>query len=138
MSFTAEGFNPLFDSAIQDAASDEWDFDNFDHDIDDKGKHYLYATGDANLCGGEGEEEFSKRLTHAIWKANRAFCEVNVQATDLDELPNESYSLDEDDYTNFIGQHISDEDDEEPEVIDPNEECKCGLLRSACDYHKRS
>ena len=56
------------------------------------------------------------------------------------ELKNCAYRhrhiFDEDEYVVFLG--FKEEPTPEPEVIDPNEECACGMRRSGCDYHKRT
>ena len=38
----------------------------------------------------------------AIWRANGSFCEVVVNATYLEDLPYETYTLDESDYARLI------------------------------------
>ena len=79
--------------AIKTAANSEWEFDDwFEYD----GK--LSAGADGNLCGGETEKQFAERVSVAVWKANEKFCNVEINATYLQELPYETYSLDEDDF----------------------------------------
>lgn len=58
----------------------------------------LSSYGESNLCGGEDEEEFVDRLAHSIWKANKKFCEVVVNATYLEELPYETHIRSKRDY----------------------------------------
>ena len=58
----------------------------------------VIATAEGNLCGGENEHEFADRLARAIWKANGGYCYVAVRATNLENMPYETYSYDEDDY----------------------------------------
>ena len=53
------------------------------------------------MGGGESEEEFAARVTHAVWKANGGYCEVEVTATYLEELPYTTHELDEDDYAQW-------------------------------------
>ena len=62
----------------------------------------LTACADGNLCGGETEEEFARRLAREIWTGNRGFCPVEVAATCLEYLPCDTYSLDEDDYQRLV------------------------------------
>ena len=79
------------------AASAEWAFDDWqEHD------GVLTASADDRLCGGETEEEFAERLAKTVWAANGGPCQVDVTATCLEELPSESYSLDESDYARMI------------------------------------
>ena len=101
MSVCVNGYQPDREDAITNAANGEWDFtDQSEHEST------LCASGDGQLCGGETEEEFTERLSLAIWKANGAFCEVSLEATYLDELPYESYQLDEDAYERLITKEI--------------------------------
>lgn len=80
-------------AAIKDAATREWEFN--DWDVYD-GK--LTANADGSLCGGETEKQFAERLSVAVWAANGKFCNVSIDATYLENLPCETYSLDEDDF----------------------------------------
>ena len=82
---------------VKAAAEAEWDFDNWYVHAD-----ILSASSDGNLCGGESEEEFAERISKAIWQANGSFCAVTVNATYMEELPCDSYSLDEVDYHRLV------------------------------------
>ena len=75
----------------------EWDFDDW-HENDGQ----MFGYGEGRLGGGESEEEFADRLARAIWNANGAFCEIEVRATYLDDLPYVDYCRDEDDYGRLI------------------------------------
>jgi len=46
----------------------------------------------------ESEKQFAERLTKAIWRANKAFCKVEITMTCLEETPCETYELDEEYY----------------------------------------
>jgi hypothetical protein len=100
--------DPAKAEAIQTSASNEWDFEDWysakDDDVD-KGIE-MSATGQANLCGGEGEQEFSERLCNAIWEANGKYCEVEVTCTYMESLPHEDYSFDEEDYARWQAEKI--------------------------------
>jgi hypothetical protein len=100
MDVEIEGWDRAKHDAIIEAACEEWPFNGEDFNFDEK---KLYCNADGNLCGGETEGEFTRRLSIAIWKANGAFCDVTVTATYLEERPCETYSLDEDDYKRLIG-----------------------------------
>jgi hypothetical protein len=93
MAVTVTDLNPERKGQLIEAANQEWEFDDWYQE-----DNYISASSDGNLCGGESEEEFATRLTKAIWKANGAFCSVDVQATYLEDLPSERYSLGEKDY----------------------------------------
>ena len=71
---------------VKRSARHEWPFEDWHLFEGD-----LSSYGESNLCGGEGEEEFADRLAHAIWRANKKFCEVIVNATYLEELPHETH-----------------------------------------------
>jgi hypothetical protein len=91
------------------ACCEEWDFepDDFTRQRTDPLKRRydkVIATAQGDLCGGEQEHEFAKRLAMAIWEANGGFCLVDVRAVYLEELPYESYTYDEDDFKTMKGQ----------------------------------
>ena len=82
---------------VKQAANDEWDFDDWRGD-----ENFILSCVDGCLSGGETEDEFSQRLAKAIWTANGGYCEVDVVATDLEDLPHETYSFDEQDYRRLM------------------------------------
>lgn len=92
MYVSVTGFDPKRKDAIEDAACQEWEFPDWQHY-----KGEITATGQSNLCGGETEEQFAKRLQKAIVEANGKPCKVEVTATFLEDLPCETYTFDEDD-----------------------------------------
>jgi hypothetical protein len=98
MTVEISGYRPEKANAVRDAAASLWGFNDW-YDQDDA----LTASADGNLCGGESEEEFTERLSLAVWQANGAYCQVSVDATFLECLPRETYCLDEADYTRLIG-----------------------------------
>ena len=107
MAVTVSEFNPEKEEAIKDAAENEWDFEDNDWQEDpyaERDNDSLFNYGQSSLCGGEGEEEFTDRISKAIWKANGAFCPVLVRATYLEELPYEEYTANEDDYKRLMGK----------------------------------
>lgn len=104
MSVEVSGYDAAKVAEIQEAAEGEWPFD----DWFDSGEN-LTANGQANLSGGESEEEFTERLSLAIWRANGGYCRVSVDATYLENLPYETRELDEADYVRLIqGEHNQD------------------------------
>ncbi|NQU21008.1 MAG: hypothetical protein HQ567_06960 [Candidatus Nealsonbacteria bacterium] len=78
---------------VKQAANDEWDFDDW-HEYEDS----ISACVDGYLCSGETEDEFAERLAKVIWAANGGYCNVEVVATYLENLPCETHSFDEDQY----------------------------------------
>ncbi len=74
---------------VEAAAEEEWEFMDWNRLITNypNTKHQTHAEGEGCLGGGETEEEFAKRLSIAILKANGAPCKIRVVATCLDDLP---------------------------------------------------
>ena len=92
MSVTVTGVPEDKVDPVIEACCGEWDFDtdSLYAAVDkDSGLPLLYMTGEANLCGGESEEEFATRLAEAIWVANKGRCRVQVGATCLENMPRE-------------------------------------------------
>jgi len=98
-----EGYEPERAEAVKNAANNEWPFDGWYEEEVSEHEHCLSAYGQCQLGGGETEDEFAQRLAIAIWKANQRSCCVIVQATFMEELPYESYILDEEDYKRWRG-----------------------------------
>lgn len=100
--------------AIEDAAEEEWDFDDWHvHEMHDGEGLRLTASGESRLYRGESEEEFADRLAKAIWIANGAYCEIEVAATCLEYLPFETHHRRLDDYEkcDFVIRKPPDVDD---------------------------
>lgn len=98
VSINISEYNPAKEEAIEVAAREHWEFNNWGY------------WGDVMSADGEGdmwfsEEEFSEKVTKAIWKANGAFCRVQVATTCLEDLPTESYLFDEDIYQEFLNDN---------------------------------
>jgi hypothetical protein len=107
MQVTIRKADPARTQEIQDAASDEWPFE--DWNLEDDGR--IWANAEGSLVGGESEKEFAERLTKAVWTANGAYCNVEIVATCLENLPCEVYSFDEDDYQRTM-QHTTEKPNE--------------------------
>jgi len=103
MSVEIRGYDPLRVSAIKDAADAEWAFDDW-YEAKPPAKPCISAHSRSNLCGGESEAEFARRLGSAIWKANNDYCEVTVHATYLEDQPFETYTSDEEDFDEWVRQ----------------------------------
>lgn len=114
MNVKITGLNKERKEEIEYAAEKEWNFsDWFLFDEPSIEPPQLSAGGQSNLSGGMSEEEFSQVLTEAIWKANKAFCKVQVTATYLEELPYETYELDEDNYQMFCDMGCTQEEEDQ-------------------------
>lgn len=109
MYVTIRGFNPKRKEAIQDAANLEWDFDDWNeykgNVIGSKSTEpELTSCGQSSLTGGETEDEFAERFAKAVMEANGKPCEVEVRATYMEELPNETYTFGKGDYRRLVGK----------------------------------
>ena len=96
MNVEIKGFDLEKEREVIDAANKLWSFD--DWSVYRISSSALESYGEGSLSGGEDEHGFALRLAGAIWAANKAFCEVNVQATYLEACPYETYDLDQEDY----------------------------------------
>ena len=116
MSVEVSGHDPAKVAEIQAAAEQEWPLEDWWFAGDDGEAGTMHASGQSSLCGGESEEEFTERLSLAIWRANGGYCRVSVDATYLENLPYETHELDETDYARLIqGKHDQDTGDTQDE-----------------------
>ena len=97
MSVSITGADANRVDAVKQAVKAEWEFDDWQEH-----NGVLTALADGRLCGGETEDQFAERVAKAVWAANGAPCQINVTATYLEDLPYESYSLDESDYDRLV------------------------------------
>ena len=97
-------FNPARLNQIEMACSAEWPFeaDEFSVETGTNNTRVLTAKAFGTLCGGESDEEFTDRLAMAIWKANQGYCEVEVQALYLEDLPYEQHVREKEDYQRLM------------------------------------
>ena len=77
MSIEVSGHDPAKVAEIQAAAEQEWPFDNWWF-AGDEDAATMHASGQDSLCGGETEEQFTERLSLAIWRANGSYCHVSL------------------------------------------------------------
>jgi hypothetical protein len=103
--------DPACMEAVKEAAESCWDFEAWFPLASADGQQ---ASGYGNLCGGESEREFADRLAQEIWAANGGYCEVEVRALCVDDLPYETYSFDEDDFEQLTTQTPTATDDSPP------------------------
>ena len=102
MSVRISNHDPARADAIIEAAEEEWPFG----DLTDNGQS-LSGYGEDNLNAGCSEHMFAEEFAMVIWEANGAYCDVNVVATYLEDLPNAGYSLNRADYARLIGRAAS-------------------------------
>jgi len=69
---------------VESQLKKEWDFNSTS-----KLNSTLYLLGEGWLCSGESEEEFANRIAQEAWVANDGFCEVEIEAMYLEDLPSE-------------------------------------------------
>lgn len=82
---------------IKRALKEEWFHDGLDtiDDITANGeKSTIEGSYDGYLCGGESEEEFSERISKAVWDIAGKFVPIDIRATYLEELPFQTYKFD--------------------------------------------
>ena len=102
MSVTVGKFIAEKATTIREAAKQQWNFDGWAERPRSGDEPNLIGWGDDRLCAGESEEEFVDRLCKVIWQANGTYCEVEVQAVYLDDLPHECYFPNRDDYRRLM------------------------------------
>jgi len=105
MAVEISGHSPEKELNIRKAAEKEWPFEDWwagAEPNEGQERPLLNSSAEGTLCGGESEEEFTERLSRAVWMANGAYCTVIVNATFLENLPYEVHSLDEQDYAQLM------------------------------------
>lgn len=100
MTVTVSNYDPEKEAQIQEAAEEDWPFADWWRG----GEAEMQASGQDNLCGGATEEDFTKQLSLAIWKANEAYCDVTVNATCLESLPFDTHTLSKEDYARLMNE----------------------------------
>lgn len=105
MHLRVHGANPDRVDAVKQAAADEWSFHDWYPLGLPNGPTSFVSSGEDHLCAGVGEEEFTERLARAIWEANGGYCEVEIKAIYLENLPCETYSFDEEAFEELAGKN---------------------------------
>lgn len=100
MTVYVEDFDAAEIKSIQKAANDEWPGLELRHSEAEEGG--LFGEAEHQLCGGETEEEFARRISKAIFLANQGPCVVRVDAMCLEDLPYETYGYGPEDYDEVI------------------------------------
>jgi hypothetical protein len=102
MTVEISGHDPKKVAPIQAAAEKEWPFAEWFFSGEDQNTPAMQASAQHSLVGGESEEQFTERLSVAIWRANDGFCEVVVNATFMENLPYEIHTLGQEDYDRLM------------------------------------
>ena len=100
---------------VKEVIESEWpiSYGHTDPSTEDDGTFTLFTGGEGQLYGGETEEEFTSRVTQAIWDKLGYYAEVTVAATYLDDLPTDTHSLDQHDYEAYLKEKKEKEDGED-------------------------
>jgi len=105
MDITVKGLKEETHKAlVETAISTQWNTSyGFMEPIEENEPSLLFQTGgEGSLCGGETEEEFAGRMAEAIWDALGYYVSVRVTATYLEDLPNETLCLEEEEYAGYL------------------------------------
>jgi hypothetical protein len=97
MSIRISNHDPVRVAAIVEVAEEEWPFGG----LTDNGTA-LSGYGEDNLIASCSKKDFAEQFTAVIWRANGAYCDVEIIATYLEDLPCETYCLAKADYTRLI------------------------------------
>ena len=122
MNIEVRGFTPARCRRIVAACCREWGFEADDFSFqrsEPPRQNNLTASADGQLCGGETESEFTDRLAAAVWRANGRYCDVTVRATDRDDLPYCTHTLQERDYRAWRRRYFSWTTRQRPRVAAP-------------------
>ena len=92
--------------AVAEAIVPLWNWDE-DSQFVDTNSNQFSISGTSNLCGGESEQEFADRLSHAVWGALGEYHPIEITATYLENLPYETYTRSEDDYNEFLARRAT-------------------------------
>jgi len=104
MTITIGDYSPKHERAIIEAISKEWNFSDPGTISARDGE--IRAQGEDFLSGGDTDEDFSEGVARSVWKVNDGFCDVEVTATCLEDLPTEFYSFDGEAYAEMMGKAV--------------------------------
>jgi hypothetical protein len=91
---TIRNADPTRPRQIEEAASREWPFKDWTATPEGR----IWSTAEGRLRDSETEEAFVNRLARAIWTANRGYCNVEIAATCLEDVPCRAYLFGRIDY----------------------------------------
>ena len=97
MQVTIRRFDPQRQQNIEDICCFEFPFESLEIQPFDE-ESTMIGTTVGDLSCGLSEEQFSERLTKAIWSANEQYCPVTVRLLYLNALPYNAYELGKDDF----------------------------------------
>ena len=112
MRVQVEGYDPKKRDDIEEAVcrllGDDGGYDLFDY----KYNKALTFHADTQLCGGESEEDFFRKVRDAVWHANGdKYCSVIVHQTYMEDLPTEMYETSEEDFDDYKAPEKTEDDE---------------------------
>lgn len=100
MKITVKGHDLDKKNKISDVIEEEWEIDS---GFEENYGKVIVLFGTSNLSGGETEKSFVSRVQQAVWFANgKKYCEVEVVATYLEDLPFEIYESRKEDFLEWM------------------------------------
>ena len=99
------GYEPEDREILKGLCMEEWEFEDAFETLPEQaldGRIELHMTGEGFLAGGESEEEFARRLSHNVWRGLGYYCEIEVRATYLEEIPYETHFQGPDEYEKWV------------------------------------
>jgi hypothetical protein len=110
MDIYVRDFDEEQEAQIETAIEENWNVES----IELEHATTIWFNGKDSLFGGESEEEFTRRVSIAVWAANEGFCKVRVTATYLEDLPNNTHELTEENFKEML--------EKEPNLLTKSEE----------------
>ena len=92
--------------SLSDTIQEHWDVEE-ESPVSDGVQVYY---GENALYGGETEEEFTDRVSLAVWESLGRYILVQVEATCLEYIPSVPHSRDEEDYKRLSRDELPDDD----------------------------
>ena len=86
---------------IAEVFAEQWS-DSQTNDFYDTKSKTFECFSENSLCGGETEEDFTQRLSRAIWEALGRYAPISVRATYLEDLPTDFHIADEESYQELL------------------------------------
>ena len=107
MSITVKGCLKEKYQSIVEVVTNQWGVEDW---IRDPEGHLEIYCGEGSLAGGESEEQFVDRVTHAIWDSV-GDCAVSVVCTFLEDPPTNYYEKGSEDYKEYVKGRVTVLDD---------------------------
>jgi len=108
-SLKVTGYNPERSAAIRNAVEEDCGHDD---DLDPDEREYdgvnelNYYGFHITLCGGETEDEFTRRVARGIWKANNGPCTVETTIVDIENAPSDFNQCGAEEFAEDMQQYV--------------------------------